>query len=137
VAGVNVSRPQLEAMIQDALDRIPKYFQKKIENLEFTLEQEPDSEIRRSLGLRSDELLLGLYQGVPRTQRSAGYGNVLPDKITLYQRSLAEYCPDEKALRNEVYEVLVHEIGHYFGLSEGQLRALRPPHAYKVRGRKP
>jgi len=130
---VKVSRSKLEEIIRETLEQIPAYFQKKIENLDFTLEEEPSPELRKNLGLKSGELLMGVYQGTPNPRRGFGYGNALPDKITLFHRALEAYCPDEDCLRQEVYEVLVHEIGHYFGFGEEELRRLRPPHAYKRR----
>ncbi|MCX8118754.1 MAG: metallopeptidase family protein, partial [Desulfobacterota bacterium] len=68
--------------------------------------------------------LLGLYQGIPITQRGVAYGNVLPDKITLFQRPIESVCKTKKEVEEKVAEVILHEVGHYFGLDEERLEEL-------------
>ncbi|MEW6515952.1 MAG: metallopeptidase family protein [candidate division FCPU426 bacterium] len=121
---MRVSRQQLAAVIRKALDRLPAVFRRRLNNVGFVLEEDPGPEVRKSLRLRADEDLLGLYQGVPQSQRGLEYGQVLPDKITFFRRPLAARCRDEKELEEEVYDVLWHEIGHHFGFDDRQLRRL-------------
>ena len=67
-------------------------------------------------------MLLGLYQGVPLTERQWGHGNALPDRITLFQRAIEEDCDgDEDEIVVAIGETLIHELGHYFGLSEEEI----------------
>jgi predicted Zn-dependent protease with MMP-like domain len=69
-------------------------------------------------------MLLGLYEGIPLTDRTGAYGLVLPDKITLFQQALESVCPDEETLRNEVRVTVIHELAHHFGISDRRLREL-------------
>ena len=69
-------------------------------------------------------LLLGLYQGVPLDKRGHYYAGVLPDKITLYQKNIETVCRNEKDMILEIQKTLLHELGHYFGISEKRLREL-------------
>jgi predicted Zn-dependent protease with MMP-like domain len=121
---VRISRQRLAAVIRIALDRLPALFRRRLDNVGFVLEEEPSPELRRSLRLRADEDLLGLYQGVPQSRRGSEYGQVLPDKITFFRRPLTARCRDERELQEEVYDVLWHEIGHHFGFDDRQLRRL-------------
>jgi len=66
----------------------------------------------------------GLYQGVPYDQRGFYYGNVLPDKITLFQNPIESICRTKEEVNEKVREVIVHEVGHYFGLDDKKLREL-------------
>jgi predicted Zn-dependent protease with MMP-like domain len=76
------------------------------------------------LGLQSSSELLGLYQGVPLDRRGFYYGNVLPDKITLFQNPIESICKNKKEVEERVKEVIIHEVGHYFGLNDKKLREL-------------
>lgn len=67
------------------------------------------------------ETLFGLYTGIPLTKRSSSYGMVLPDKITLYQRTIEEGCRTKQEVQAQIRTTLLHEIGHHFGLSEDEL----------------
>jgi predicted Zn-dependent protease with MMP-like domain len=66
--------------------------------------------------------LYGLYQGTPLSERTWGFGNVLPDRITLFQRPIEEDSEDEDDIRAVIGETLIHEVGHYFGLSEDEIQ---------------
>ena len=68
--------------------------------------------------------LYGLYQGVPLPERTWAYGNTLPDRITLFQRPIEEECEDEEEIRVCVAETVIHEFGHYFGLSEEEIEEI-------------
>lgn len=134
---MNISREQFEEIIQTSLQKIPPHFRQYLENVAFVLEEAPEAELRNLLRLRSTDELLGLYQGVPRTRRGAGFGNALPDKITFYRLALQDRCHSEEALRDEVLEVLKHEVGHHFGMDEAQLESIegrRPILARRNRG---
>ena len=72
-------------------------------------------------GTDPTETLFGLYTGTPLTERSSSYGMVLPDKITLYQRSIEEVCRTKGEIQEQIRTTLLHEIGHHFGLSEDEL----------------
>ncbi len=104
---------EFEEIVEQALKAIPQNFRDMMENI--TIEVEPDQIIYDKEHL----LILGLYTGVPLPLRGPAYRNVLPDKIIIYQRAFDNYPPSDLPLLIE--NVLQHEIGHYFGMSEDQL----------------
>ena len=103
---------QFRLLVLRAIKKLPKIFRTKMENVEIVIEDEPVPQ----------KTLLGLYQGVPLKLRGSWYGNVLPDKITLFQRNIEWQCRNETEIEKLVNEVLIHEIGHYFGFDEDELR---------------
>jgi predicted Zn-dependent protease with MMP-like domain len=119
-----LARARFERLVADALRRIPSRFRREMENLALVVEEEPSPEVLAEVGLEPPDSLYGLYQGTPLTERGWVQGNVLPDKITLYQRIIEEDCEDEDEVREVIGETLIHEIGHYFGLSEEEIEAI-------------
>ena len=101
-------------IVEDAVAGLPEFFRSKLNNIDIVIEDGPVD--RRGL--------LGLYQGVPLKKRGAWYGNVLPDKITLFKKNIERISRDRKDLEEWVRRVLIHEIGHYFGFDEQELRKL-------------
>jgi len=122
-----VTRERFEEIAQHAFDSLPKRFRHKVENVQIVVEDYPSSDARaRTRGGRSG--LLGLYQGVPLPHRGTSYGMypVGPDKITLYQANIEKMSTTEEQVERRIVEVLFHELGHYFGMSEREVRdALR------------
>lgn len=104
---------EFEKYVEQAIRDIPKRFRKLMENI--TIEVDPD----RTVFDKDRNLILGQYTGVPLPQRGPAYRNVLPDKIVLYQRAFDHYPPSK--LPALITNVLQHEIGHYFGMSEEEL----------------
>jgi predicted Zn-dependent protease with MMP-like domain len=112
-------------LILRALQDLPAEFRRKMENVEILVEDWPPRERRRGRGgRRGGGSLLGLYHGYPLKERGPWYGNVLPDQITIYQGPIERICRNEKEMKEQVREVVLHEIGHYFGLEEEELRAI-------------
>ena len=107
-----------------ALKRLPPFLKEKIENVEVVIEDRASREIVQEMELRSPYELLGLYQGVPYQRRGFYYGNVLPDKITLYQIPIESVCRTREEVEMKVREVVIHEVGHYFGFDDERLREL-------------
>ncbi len=116
-------RRQFERLVQRALDDLPDDILAMLDNVDVVIEDEPENSLRAD-GLPPDEELFGLYQGVPRTERDAGYSMVLPDKITLYRGPLERSCRSRADLAREVRVTVVHELGHHFGLDEDRLEEL-------------
>lgn len=118
-----MNRKRFEEIAQEAFDRLPDDFKGRVDNVQIVVEDYPsDDAIERS---RSDRFnLLGLYQGVPLTVRTTSYGMypVGPDKITLYQKNIERVCRTEAEVEHRIVEVLYHELGHYFGMDEKQIR---------------
>ncbi len=112
-------------LILRALQDLPAEFRRKMENVEILVEDWPPEERRRRRGgRRGGGSLLGLYHGYPLRERGPWYGNVLPDQITIYQGPIEQICRNEEEMEEQVREVVLHEIGHYFGLEEEELRAI-------------
>ncbi len=106
------------------LEEIKEYFEGRIDNVEVVIEDLPSDEEVISLGLSSPYDLLGLYHGHPFPYRGRAYTFVLPDKITLYRIPIELRAKDEGNIPRVIEEILIHEIGHYLGLSDSQLRRL-------------
>ena len=114
-----------EKLIDRALSELPKAIFEKMENVAITIEKRPNSDELKRSGIRAGGLLLGLYQGVPKTVWGRGFGNILPDKITIFQEpieQLANYNEERvfEILKNTIF----HEIAHHFGFDEKKIREL-------------
>ena len=121
---MKLTRDEFEALAVLALKRLPKFFKKKMKNVDVVVEDRAPRDLLSEMGLRSSYELLGLYQGVPLDRRGFYYGNVLPDKITLYQIAIESICQTKEEVEEKVREVVIHEVGHYFGLDDKRLREL-------------
>jgi predicted Zn-dependent protease with MMP-like domain len=112
-----------ESIVVEALDTLPPEFARYLENVEIQIEPRPTREHRRAVGLKPWQTLYGLYQGVPLTERSSG-ALLMPDLITLFQEPLERDFPGHDRLRAQVRRTLLHEIAHFFGISDARLREL-------------
>jgi predicted Zn-dependent protease with MMP-like domain len=121
---MKLTREEFEELVVLALEKLPKFFKKKMKNVDVVLEDRAPRDLLSEIGLRSTYDLLGLYQGVPLDRRGFYYGNVLPDKITLYQIPIESLCQTKEEIEEKVREVVIHEVGHYFGLDDARLREL-------------
>jgi len=116
----------MEAMARAALDRLPQQFANQMGEIVLLVEDWPDTDILDSLGIDSPRQLTGVYEGIPLTERSISHTGTMPDRVRLFRRPIL----DEWAARgNETIEhlvahVVVHEIGHHFGLSDDDMHAL-------------
>jgi len=119
-----LDREKFEELVEKAYERVPEKFKRKMENIEITVEDFPTPGDLEQLRIRGGELLLGLYRGTPLPKRSIWQAARLPDKIVLFQRDIERMCRSEKEVEEKVYEVLLHEIGHYFGLSDKEIYEL-------------
>jgi predicted Zn-dependent protease with MMP-like domain len=121
-----VSLERFEELVEEALESIPDEFWAVIDNVAVTVAEWPNREQMESTGTRRGNMLLGLYEGVPLTARSHGYGLVPPDKITIFRRPILRVCPpgDEDAVRAQVRRTVLHEIAHHFGISDERLHEL-------------
>src|SRR5664279_3436001 len=114
---------QFEELVERALDTIPEPFARALDDVAIVIEDELSPEQRRDAGLRPDEGLYGLYEGVPRTEYGADWA-FIPSKITLFRLALLEDFPDQIELEREVWVTVVHELAHYLGFPEERLRDL-------------
>ncbi len=109
--------------MQRALRSIPARFRNRIHNLAIIVEDEPDPRLLGEMQVPPGETLFGLYHGTPLTERGWDYGNRLPDRITIYQGP-HERGYDEADMVIAIGETLIHEIGHYFGMSEEEIEEI-------------
>jgi len=109
--------------VEEALDAFPQWIRRRLENVSLVVEDRPSPQLLQEMGIREPLGLLGLYQGVPLDRRGTTYGNVLPDKITLFRCSIEARCRTHRELVTCIRDVIFHEIGHHFGLDEARLRA--------------
>lgn len=116
-----MDRAAFERLVWQAVESLPRFFKERLQNVIIVIEDKPDP---------PDDSLLGLYQGVPLTERSVFSDHIEPDIIYIFQKNIeavAHHDPQE--IRRQVRLTVMHEIGHYFGLDEEQLAALEdePP----------
>jgi len=119
-----MTRKEFEDLVQEAFDGLPEQFRQHIENVRVVVDDVDTPQTRRNVGIRAGSMLLGLYEGVPLNKRGEVYGMypVVPDTITLFQRNIESIARGDAAIRRCVREVLIHELGHYFGMSEDEIR---------------
>jgi len=113
-----VTRAQFESLVESALRRLPRHFRERMGNIAVVVEDWADDETLEAMGIEPPDTLYGLYRGVDITRRDSSYGNVLPDTIHIYQGPIEEDCEDEEDMADLVREVVIHEVGHYFGLDD-------------------
>lgn len=117
-----MTRTEFKALVEEAIDTIPPRFAREVRNLAIVIEDYPAPDLLAEMEIEPPDTVLGLYQGVPLPERQWGYGNALPDRITLFQRTIEEECEgDEDEIVVAIGETLIHELGHYFGLSEDEI----------------
>ena len=117
-------RWHFEKLVAEALDELPRRFRRRLRNIAVVVEIEPSQELLKDMGLWPHRTLLGLYQGVPLTERGFSYGNVLPDRITIFQKPIEAMCRTTEEIKEVVKDTVKHEIGHYFGLDDERLEEL-------------
>jgi len=120
-----MEREKFKKLVLEAIKSLPSQFKKNMKNIDIVVEDYPKANFIKYYHLSRSPLLLGLYQGVPLTKRGVNYGNVLPDKITVFQEPIERICHSEEEVKKAVADVVIHEVGHYFGLSERDLSEIK------------
>ena len=116
-----MKRDQFRELVDEALLSIPSEFREAMRNIAIVVEDAPSADQLAGVGIEPPDTLLGLYEGVPLTERSWSDSGRLPDKITLFQRPIEDASADDDDLVVAIGETLIHEVGHYFGLSEEEI----------------
>ena len=119
-----MTKERFTALVEEALREIPQRFRNAMKNVAVIVEDEPSQDVLDDLEMEPGDTLFGLYHGTPLTERDASYGNTLPDRISIYQLPIEESCEDEEEMRQCVAETVIHEFGHYFGLSEEEIQEI-------------
>jgi len=110
-------------LVDEAIASIPEAFRSKLDNIAIQIQPIATPNLYRNLS-RNPWGLLGLYQGVPYAGRGPWYGNVLPDRILIFQKPIERQARTAAEIRRLVRRVVIHEVGHYFGFSDAELRRL-------------
>jgi predicted Zn-dependent protease with MMP-like domain len=118
-----MDRPAFELLVRNSIRKLPRRFKKKLANISIEVEDRPSQQLLNDMGIRSGTLF-GLYQGVPLTKRDWNYGNMLPDRIVIYQDPIERFGASPVEIERIVQDTVIHEIGHYFGFSDTELREI-------------
>jgi predicted Zn-dependent protease with MMP-like domain len=117
-------REAFARLVEEALDEIPRRFRAAMKNVAVVVEDEPSPALLEEMEIGPEDTLFGLYHGTPLTERGWGHGNVLPDRISIYQIPIEEACADDEEVRDCIAETVIHEFGHYFGMSEEEIEEI-------------
>ncbi|MDB5162513.1 MAG: hypothetical protein JWO54_88 [Candidatus Saccharibacteria bacterium] len=110
-----------DQLVTKAMNELPQEYIKGLDNVAIVYADWPDEHQAKKAELKPGNLLLGLYEGIPLTQRGSGYTYVLPDKITLFKVPIQMVSKDDEALAEQVKRTLWHEIAHYYGLNHSRI----------------
>ena len=119
-----MTRERFTQLVEEALREIPRRFRKEMKNVVVVVEDEPSPELLDEMEIEPGDTLFGLYQGTPLTERSWSFGNNLPDRISIYQKPTEEACETEDDVRDCIAETVIHEFGHYVGMSEEEIEEI-------------
>lgn len=119
-----MDKKKFEKLVEDALDKLPEAFKEKLENVTVMVEDRPSREVYERTGSSPYSYIFGLYHGVPYKHRGPFYGNLPPDVIVIYQEPIERFSSSEEEIRKKVEEVVIHEIGHYFGMKDPELKEI-------------
>lgn len=121
---IHVNKREFERLVEEAISEVPEPFAEFLEEVPIEIHTRPSVKLLRELGLEDDELLMGLYRGRPRVERSVEDSGRLPDVIYIFQEDHELVCDNKAQLVEEVRKTVLHEIGHHFGMSEDDLDEL-------------
>lgn len=118
-----MDRNEFKNYAEKILNDLPKTFLNKIDNILIQVEDYPDEETIKNINVDKYSLL-GLYNGIPLSKRGIWYGTLptIPDKIILFQKNIESKCANKNEILKRLEEVIIHELGHYFGMTELQIR---------------
>jgi predicted Zn-dependent protease with MMP-like domain len=117
-----MTRERFRVLVSEAIDTIPLRFAGAMSNIAIVVEDAATPDVLDELEMDPDDELFGLYQGTPLPERGWAFGNALPDRITLYQQTIEDFCEgDEECIVMEIGDTLIHELGHYFGMTEDEI----------------
>lgn len=122
---MELSDEQFDTLITKAMDELPQDRIQGLDNVAIVMADEPTDEQKQKMQIREGTILLGLYEGIPLTQRGGGYTFVLPDKITLFKHSILKVVQNEAQLFEQIKRTLWHEIAHYYGLNHERMNEIQ------------
>jgi predicted Zn-dependent protease with MMP-like domain len=116
-----MERAEFEKLVARAVNNLPEEFQDRLENVDIVVADRPTRYQLSKSDIGPGETLLGLYEGIPQTERGSQYGMVPPDKITIFQKSIEAVYREEHQIIREIERVVRHEIAHHFGIGDARL----------------
>lgn len=119
-----MTRKRFDRLVARAVRRIPARFRQEMKNVRVVVEARPSLELLAEMEIEPPDTLYGLYRGIPLTERDWAHGNVLPDHITIFQEPILEDCEHEDDIVRAIGETVIHEFGHYFGLSDEEIEEI-------------
>jgi predicted Zn-dependent protease with MMP-like domain len=119
---MQVTEEEFQKYTELALESIPEQFRSKLDNIVFIIEPFPSDDDLRRLDIKHRYDLLGLYSGTPYTHRNTWYAGTIPDRIILFQKNIESHCRTKDELVAKIREVVIHEIAHYFGMTDREIR---------------
>lgn len=119
-----MDRNIFEQLLHEAVRELPAEFRDKLRNVAIIVEDYPSEELMQQMELSPDDTLFGLYEGVPLTERGYFEQPLHPDRILIFQRAIEDECDSPEEIKEELKVTLVHEIAHFFGLSDEYLEEL-------------
>lgn len=121
---LQINNDDFDKIVSRALDELPEQYVDNMKNVAIVIDDEPSAEQRRKLKLRCNETLFGLYEGIPLTERGAGYNLVLPDKITIFKNPILSVSSSIDEFKKQVKHTLWHEIAHHYGLNHTHIHEI-------------
>ncbi len=119
-----MKRERFEQIVAEAMQQLPPRFREAIDNLAIRVQDAPTRAQLRDWDIDPDEILLGIYVGIPLTERTTNYNLVAPDLIYLFQKNIEAECENEDEMREVIRHTLFHEVAHYFGIDDDRLEEL-------------
>jgi predicted Zn-dependent protease with MMP-like domain len=119
-----MTRERFRQLVSEAIDTIPLRFRRELSNIAIVVEDRPSPDLLEEMEIEPPDTLFGLYHGTPLTERRWDHGNVLPDRIAIYEEPIEDVSETEEDVVTEIGETLIHEVGHFFGLSEDEIEAI-------------
>lgn len=120
---MRLSEREFEDLVVDVLDSLPEQILHVLDNIDVVIERWPTREQLANLDMENGTLF-GLYEGVPLTDRDGAYNIIAPDKITIFQGSIEQYCASREEIAEQVRVTVIHEVAHHFGIDEDRLEEL-------------
>ncbi|MHB1324935.1 MAG: metallopeptidase family protein [Thermoleophilia bacterium] len=117
-----MNRARFEQLVEEALAELPPEFAERLDNVTIMVEDWASPDQLGKVNLKDRHHLLGLYEGIPLTERPRAYDGALPDRITIFRIPIEEMSRSDSDIKTQVRNTVMHELGHYFGMSEEQLR---------------
>ena len=119
-----MNQRRFERLVARALSELPPEIQEMMENVAVVVQRSPTAEQLSEVGIGPGSSLLGLYEGVPLTDRTSSYGMILPDVISIFQEPIERICANDVGIVRQVRRIVLHEVAHHFGISDERLREI-------------